>query len=409
MGSSFLNHGGKSTQPNTCSYDQPKFLVLHADDDSKLTTLSPFLVSKAILGMAGNVRNTKKLPSGDLLVETATPAQSQNLLKTKMLAHIPITVTPHTTLNSTKGVIYCPDLIPIEDDEIKTELASQGVSDVHRITTKIDGKTKSTPLFILTFCKTSLPNEIMIGYLCVKTRPYIPNPLRCFRCQRFGHGTAACRGTPTCNKCGSVKHASDTCIAVHKKCVNCEGEHEAYSKKCPKWLQEKEIQRVKVLENLSYGEARRRVHNIMPPRPSTSYASAAAPVKSYNTIAIQTTISLPEKPFKPTPETVDNSKLPQEALIADTPPSNPTVAADSVVSMDVEQTSNKRNAPDTAEAPTKVSKPTISTEHTESNPIENAIFELSKKDVKNDSGKPRHKSITFSPGRHRSRSRVKDR
>ncbi|GBO11583.1 hypothetical protein AVEN_202519-1 [Araneus ventricosus] len=32
-------------------------------------------------------------------------------------------------------------------------------------------------------------------------RPFIPNPLRCFKCQRFGHSQTNCRGTLTCARC----------------------------------------------------------------------------------------------------------------------------------------------------------------------------------------------------------------
>ncbi|GFT21429.1 hypothetical protein TNCV_3816881 [Trichonephila clavipes] len=61
-----------------------------------------------------------------------------------------------------------------------------------------------------------------------------------------------------------------------QKVYKLQGEHAAYSKICPKWQQEKEIQRIKVLENISYSEAKKRVVNILPPRASTSYANAEA-------------------------------------------------------------------------------------------------------------------------------------
>ncbi|GFU84764.1 uncharacterized protein TNCV_2127051 [Trichonephila clavipes] len=96
----------------------------------------------------------------------------------------------------------------------------------------------------------------------------------CFRCQSYGHGTASCSDVAICNKCSSTEHASEACATERRKCANCKGEHAAYSKTCPKWQKEKEIQRIKVLENISYSEAKKRVVNILPPRASTSYANA---------------------------------------------------------------------------------------------------------------------------------------
>ncbi|GFV83660.1 uncharacterized protein TNCV_3612341 [Trichonephila clavipes] len=129
----YPTHGGQPTNSQTCSESFPKFIVLHATDNRKLLNASPFLISKAVQGSAGSVKSIKKLPSGDLLIETATQAQSINLLQCTNLSNIPITATPHKTLNSSKGVIYCPDLIPLPDSEIE-ELASQGVEAVKRVT-----------------------------------------------------------------------------------------------------------------------------------------------------------------------------------------------------------------------------------------------------------------------------------
>ncbi|GFY57081.1 uncharacterized protein TNIN_341251 [Trichonephila inaurata madagascariensis] len=127
----------------------------------------------------------------------------------------------------------------------------------------------------------SLEN-ILIG-----KRPYIPNPLICFRCQSYGHGTAPCRGVATFNKCSSTEHASQACTKERRKCANCKGEHATYSKVCTKWQQE----RIKVLENLSYSEVKKRVVNILPPRASGSYANAVMTnTKSKKDTATQTDI-----------------------------------------------------------------------------------------------------------------------
>ncbi|GFY49913.1 CCHC-type domain-containing protein [Trichonephila inaurata madagascariensis] len=183
--------------------------------------------------------------------ETATQAQSINLLQCTNLSNISNTATPHKTLNSSKGVIYCPDLIPLPDSV-----------------------TVTSPLFILTFSKHTLPENILIGYLNIKTRLYIPNPLRSFRCQSYGHGTAFCCSVATCNKCSCTEHAREACTTERRKGANCKGEHAAYSKICKKEQQEKEIQRIKVLENLSYSEAKKWLVNILPPRTFGSYANA---------------------------------------------------------------------------------------------------------------------------------------
>ena len=95
------------------------------------------------------------------------------------------------------------------------------------------------------------------GYLHCRVRPYVPNPQRCFRCQRFGHGSRSCRGRNTCAKCASTDHAADLC-ENEIKCANCDGAHPAYSRGCPICKQEKEILSLRAKDNLSYPEAKKR-------------------------------------------------------------------------------------------------------------------------------------------------------
>ncbi|GFX85031.1 RNA-directed DNA polymerase from mobile element jockey [Trichonephila clavipes] len=392
-------HGGQATNSQTCFESFPKFIVLHATDNRKLSNASPFLISKAVQGSAGSVKSIKKLPSGDLLIETATQAQSINLLQCINLSNIPITATPHKTLYSSKGVSYCLDLIPLPDSEIEEELASQGVEAVKRITSIKDGKTITSPLFILTFSKHTLPENILIGYLNIKIRPYIPNPLGCFRCQSYGHETASCRRVATCNKCSSMEHASEACTTEQRKCANCKGEHAAYSKTCPKWQQEKEIQRIKVLENILYSEAKKRVVNILPPRASTSYANAVmtnTKSKKGNStqtdIGTQTDISNIETPTNITNLTseshkdstiarksIANNLIEQETNLS--PPetsstdleslnidkrssetSHLPVPSDAEVLMEIEKSSIKRPATDIVQETAKILKSSIRTE-----------------------------------------------
>ncbi|GBL60828.1 hypothetical protein AVEN_200509-1, partial [Araneus ventricosus] len=53
----------------------------------------------------------------------------------------------------------------------------------------------------------------------LSVRTYIPNPLRCFQCQRFGHSKTSCRGALTCSSCAEVGHESTDCTRA-EKCVN---------------------------------------------------------------------------------------------------------------------------------------------------------------------------------------------
>ncbi|GFT17219.1 uncharacterized protein TNCV_4739241 [Trichonephila clavipes] len=120
---------------------------------------------------------------------------------------------------------------------------------------------------ILIFNNPNLPATVKAGYLNCKIRPYVPNPLRCFKCQRFGHSQTACRGQLTCSRCATVGHPSTDCT-LEPKCVNCSQSHPSDSKLCSKWKTEKEIQVIKTNRNIPYVEARK----LIAPQLSQSYA-----------------------------------------------------------------------------------------------------------------------------------------
>ncbi|KAF8788740.1 hypothetical protein HNY73_006746 [Argiope bruennichi] len=63
-------------------------------------------------------KSVKKLKSGDFLIETLSSSQTKSFLNAKTLLDIPISVTPHKSLNSVRGVISEPDLLNTSDSDI---------------------------------------------------------------------------------------------------------------------------------------------------------------------------------------------------------------------------------------------------------------------------------------------------
>ena len=254
----------------------PNYLLIQETDPSRpLSGVSAFALNKAIQGMAGTPKEIKRLRYGDLLVCVTKKSHSANLLATNQLVDVPVRVLPHKTLNSVRGVIRDREFIKSSENEILEELASQGVTEVRQIKVRREGVLCTTATVILSFGLHTLPSHVTCGWLRLQVDPYIPNPLRCFRCQRFGHHKNSCRRDEVCARCGTQGHNDTDCEAL-ARCVNCKGDHSSYSKNCPKWKEESQIQRVKVLENLSFPDARKKVEQ------STSRPTYAAVAQKQN-------------------------------------------------------------------------------------------------------------------------------
>ena len=138
---------------------------------------------------------------------------------------------------------------------MRLALSGQGVTEVRRILVKRDGKVEPTNTFILTFGLPSIPAYITAAYMKVPVELYIPNPLRCYSCQKFGHGQSTCNRQAVCAKCAEHGHLDSVC-PNNARCANCRGPHTAYSKDCPEWNKQREINTVKFTRNVSFSEAK---------------------------------------------------------------------------------------------------------------------------------------------------------
>ena len=143
------------------------------------------------------------------------------------------------------------DLSELTDAEICKELEPQGIINVKRFISRKTGQEVKLNTLLITFNTPNIPTSIRIGLYNVKVNPYIPNPVRCFKCQKFGHGQGQCKEKIICFKCSEEGHDGYTCENAHK-CANCGESHMASSKDCQFFIKEKKIQTIKVERNISY-------------------------------------------------------------------------------------------------------------------------------------------------------------
>ena len=117
-----------------------------------------------------------------------------------------------------------------------------------------------TNTLLLTFNTVNVPKSLKIFYRIVPVDVYVPNPLRCFNCQRFGHHESNCPVDigSVCEKSGTGGHDHHTSLCKNKpKCVNCGKEHPLRSNTCEIWKKEKEIMKIKATKNVTYLEAKK--------------------------------------------------------------------------------------------------------------------------------------------------------
>ena len=193
-----------------------RFIVITSKNSSEnISKISPFVIEKNIKGAVGTVQSVKKLKAG-LLIECIRKIQAEQILKIDKIGTVEVTSSPHTSLNQCKGIVRYNhgDLDGLTDEQICEELKPQGVKKVQRFVKKTNDGPVKLNTFLLTFNSTILPSHIYIGLFRIDVSLYIPNPVRCFKCQKFGYGKAQCRSQEVCYRCSQVDHDCTHCLEV---------------------------------------------------------------------------------------------------------------------------------------------------------------------------------------------------
>ena len=126
---------------------------------------------------------------------------------------IEVTFKKHDTLNSIQGTVVLPSIEEENEDPDKFILLDSlkkrydNVEDieVYEIPNK-KYPSRSLRLARIKFEGQSLPQKIKIQGQNREVRPYVPKPLQCLSCSKFGHSANKCRSTAVCAFCSSLDH-----------------------------------------------------------------------------------------------------------------------------------------------------------------------------------------------------------
>ncbi|GAB0090556.1 hypothetical protein DMENIID0001_052930 [Sergentomyia squamirostris] len=244
-----------------------RFINISRKDGRSMAMISPFAVEKD-LNQFGEVADVVRKKDGKLLVEAATVEQAAKILTITKIADNDVEAVMCAQMNTCRAIVRDEYMIYWDQEELLRELAPQGVIAIKNIKTRARGQRAAqspdgnanraqwnpTATFIITFDLPSRPQFLRIGYARLQTRDYIPDPIRCFNCQQFGHFRTSCRNVGICVRCSEKEHRPDPCKGG-MKCINCKGPHFASWRVCPVYKEEFKIQEIKVKYKITYSAA----------------------------------------------------------------------------------------------------------------------------------------------------------
>ena len=151
----------------------------------------------------------------------------------------------------------------LNDARIIQQLKNQGI---HNATRKINRSTgQATPIISAEVADRNTLNKVITNGVRIdldRLRVQLEKPvLQCFKCQQVGHPASDCPNDQACLKC-SLNHPHKDCPNNDSsdpnllKCVNCDGNHAACSRKC-EYLKAASIQAINKQKARSYAAVTR--------------------------------------------------------------------------------------------------------------------------------------------------------
>ena len=160
----------------------------------------------------------------------------------KRFHNITVKIYLQKSLNISKGFVRSQELSLCTNEERRSETRKQSVTEVKKVPIKKEGGIIETNTYIMTFDLSKIPEKIKIRFTKERFKQFIPNLLRCYYCQKYGHNEDNCRRRQVYRKCGQQdpEHHSGKCDYQYK-CAHCGGNHPAYARSCESKRLEREI------------------------------------------------------------------------------------------------------------------------------------------------------------------------
>lgn len=165
--------------------------------------INPFTLTTALANKIGEIIYGKVLNDGNLLIRCANENQVEKALKIKEIGKIRVESAGKIGTNGggSKGVITGVP-VSVGMEEIKKNVRGGKVIKAQRLKTTREGRKKESETILIEFEEDNIPLKVFLGFLSYPVRVYVPKPLRCFNCQRFGHIAGKCKEQRICARCG---------------------------------------------------------------------------------------------------------------------------------------------------------------------------------------------------------------
>ncbi|XP_045913420.1 uncharacterized protein LOC123975742 [Micropterus dolomieu] len=232
-------------------------VVVRFEGEGGVKKMDPLKLTKIIREKVGEVKYARILGDGNLLVGCNNEVQMEKAKKMSCVGKIKIVRVGEKRSGGSKGVIYgIPLTVNMKELVENLRMKNRSVKSAVRMTRGVEKV--ETESVLVEFETKEVPKEVYYGFMRYSIRDYVPKPMRCYKCQEFGHMANVCKGKRRCARCSGDHEYGKCGEEVRPKCCNCGGNHSVAFWGCEVMKKEVKVQQIKLKENISYVEAVKR-------------------------------------------------------------------------------------------------------------------------------------------------------
>ena len=257
------------------------FIIKNENGDNSVSNLKfregMIIIPKLLKENNINVSDVKHINNNTSFLIQSEKKNRDKLINIHRLGNIKCSIIECINKNSTKGIVHHPSFTDSNNKELLEDLKQDNpnIINAHIFTKKVGGSNVNTSTAVITFDSTELPQKIKyLRYNSISVKQYYPKPTQCYNCWQFEHFSSAARPCTlqrVCGNCSQPHHLNNPSDKCEKEinCTNCQGPHQAWSRKCPEYLDQARYVQVMVDHRCSFKEAKNMIERKDPVKYNT--------------------------------------------------------------------------------------------------------------------------------------------
>lgn len=244
---------GNEQETRNGNLDELK-VILKFKEEGGIQKVSPIALTKDLRKLAGEIKLARVLKNGDLMIICKNEDQKRKVMGIKVICKKEVVSSGNGGQRQWASGVITGVPLDVSMDELKNNINGGQIVGARRLFMTREGSRMESLSVELRFDGDVLPDKVKLGFISYTVRPFVPPPLRCFNCQKYGHVAAVCKSRKRCARCGG-EHDYGKCEGAGIRCCNCGGDHNVAFGGCEVRKRAIEVQNEKARKNITYAEA----------------------------------------------------------------------------------------------------------------------------------------------------------